>query len=99
MDTLRNVVLVVLFVAFLVAVFKGSRPPQPGIMRPRHTLAVVFGVLLTLIGLAVSVVVCLSVWSLAHGWPLLLISIPVLLIGLALLHFASRRKNAIGERL
>jgi len=92
MDTLRNVVLGVLILAFFVAAIKGSRPPQPGILRPRHTLAVVFGFLLTMIGLAVSGTCFLSGWwGLGHGWPVLLISIPILLVGLALLGHAIRK--------
>ena len=86
MDMLRTVVLGALILALLVAAIKGSRPPQPGILRPRHTLGIVSGFLLTLIGLAGSGACFRSGWwGLGHGWPILLISIPILLIGLALL--------------
>ena len=56
-----------------------------------------FGIALTLIGAAVSGVILLSgPWGIGHGWPILLISIPLLVIGVFALRAYRQMKS--GEK-
>jgi hypothetical protein len=60
-------------------------------------LAFVGGAILAFLGLAGTLAVCLSgLWGIAHGWPILVLSVPSLFGGAAILRIgfkAKRKKN------
>jgi hypothetical protein len=62
-------------------------------MKARNGVALVLGSFLIVVGLCATTLVFLSAWSLLHGWPILVISIPAFVFGLVLFRFGRARNS------
>jgi hypothetical protein len=61
-------------------------------------LALLLGAILVVIGLGITSLVCFSgKWGIMHGWPLLLLSVPALLLGIGLLWYVIASEKRVAK--
>ena len=62
-----------------------------------RTLVLTIALIMAAIGIAVTGLICLSgIWGIMHGWPVLLVSIPLIVTGIYMFRLWLRAKGSSG---